>query len=583
MAYAIMSWNEQREGVFLDRYALKDVQGQQVESDPQEMWKRVANNMGRTPEEREDFLSILQDFQFVPSGRILSGAGAGQQVTYYNCFVIGVRARDMTKGNDSRHGIMDTLSDVVEITARGGGVGVNWSTLRPSGSYIQGVHGNSSGANSWMRGADGLADQIRQGGSRTAALMFMLEDWHPDILEFVNPERRFERANFSVGVSDRFMQALENDEDWTLIFPDTSHELYDRLWDGNIRKWVESGLPVKEYARVPARRIWMEMLDGAHRTGSPGVVFLERCNKRSNTWFAEELICMNPCGEQSLPAGGSCNLGSINLAAFWDPTRRDLRWDALGRAVRLAVRFLDNVIDLSVDINQEIGDIQRQIRRVGLGTMGLADVMILSGVRYGSAESLALIDHIYSFIRDQAYLASVDLAVERGSAPALDVDKYLQAHFIRTLPNEVKTAIRANGIRNLQLLTQAPTGTTSILAGVSSGIEPVFSKKYLRRDATGEHYMTHPLFEGVCGQHLVTASQVSIEEHVRVQAKVQEYLDSSISKTINLPTDSTLDDIDEAYRLAYDLGCKGVTVYRNGSLDDVLYEGDSGECEVCSV
>ena len=583
MAFAVMEWNEQRETVFKDRYALKDINGAMLETDPSQMWDRVARAMSNSPEEYEQYYYILKNFKFVPSGRILSGAEAGQQVTYYNCFVIGVRSKEEGKGNDSRSGIMNTLDTMVEITARGGGVGINWSTLRPRGSYIRGVHGSSSGANSWMRGADGLADQIRQGGSRTAALMFMLEDWHPDILEFVNPTKRFERANFSVGISDRFMKALREDDDWTLVFPDTSHPLYDREWDGDIQGWVESGLPVNEYGSIRARDLWDAICQGAHTTGSPGVIFLERCNKRSNTWFTEKLIAMNPCGEQSLPAGGSCNLGSINLPTFWDPVRKEIKWSKLSKTIKIAVQFLDSVIDKSVDINQEIGDIQRGVRRVGLGTMGLADLLIMKGIRYGSAECIEFIDSLYSFIRDQAYLASTELASRLGSAPDLDVGKFLQGHFIRTLPNEVKVAIRSNGIRNMQLLTQAPTGTTSILAGVSSGIEPVFRASYTRKDATGEHKVLHPLFKGQCGPHLVTASQVSIEEHIRVQAAIQKYLDSSISKTVNLSHDSTVEDVSMAYHMAYDKGCKGTTIYRNGSLEDDVLSEEEVTCEACSI
>ena len=560
------------------------------------MWNRVAEAVGKsdtvsrvlhyTNDEVEDFKGILRDFKFVPSGRVLSSAGAGKDTTYYNCFVVGIESKDSEKGNDSRSGIMDTMSDMIEITARGGGVGINWSTIRPAGSYIKGVHGNSSGANSWMRGADGLADQIRQGGSRTAALMFMLNDWHPDILEFVDPtDSAFSRANFSVSVSDDFMTAVRQDAQWPLVFPDTTHELYDLLWNGDIEEWRDSGLPVVVHKWVPARHLWSKILKGAHNTGSPGMSFMERCNRESNTWYKEKYICMNPCGEQPLPASGSCNLGSINLTAFWSQTEKSLKWNELAHVINKSVRFLDNIIDISKDINAEIGDTQRGVRRIGLGTMGLADIFILMGIRYGSKESLDVISQIFSFIRDHAYMASVELAKERGPAPYLDTDLYLKGEFIKRLPDHIKTAIRVHGIRNLQILTQAPTGTTSILAGASSGIEPIFSKAYTRRDATGEHQVVHPLFENMCGDHMVTASDLSVVDHIQVQAEIQKYLDSSISKTINLPNDATEEDVGSAYAMAYDMGCKGVTIYRSGSLDeDVLYDDQpSGGCEVCNL
>ena len=570
--------------MFQDRYALKDPTGKLLEDDPKQMWRRVAEVFGQTKFEKEEFFSILSDFQFVPSGRILAGAGSGTTSTYYNCFVIGIKSNNPDLGNDSRQGIMDTLSNMIEITARGGGVGMNWSTLRPSGSFIKGVQGNSSGSNSWMKGADGLADQIRQGGSRTAALMFMLDDWHPDVMEFASAERPFLRANFSVTVSDRFMKVLSEDGDWTFLFPDTTHPMYNTEWDGNLERWVESGLPVIDHGTVKASLLWNMICEGAYKNGSPGLVFLEKCNKESNTWYVENLICMNPCGEQSLPAGGSCNLGSINLTSFWDPVRQDINWTELDKVVRSSIKFLDNVITLSKGINEEIGDIQRNVRRIGLGTMGLADILILKQLRYGSDESLTFIGELYTFIRDCAYDESVNLAKRLGPAPALNKDLYLKGSFVKTLPNHIKAKIRKFGIRNLQLLTQAPTGTTGILAGASSGIEPIFSDKYLRRDATGEHVVVHPLFEGERKDYHVTANDVSGFEHILVQSTIQRLIDSSISKTINMHRDSTVKDISDAYQKAYALGCKGITIYRNGSLEDVLVTQEEAEaCEACSL
>ena len=544
---------------------------------------RVAQCFADDLKEYLDFHSILKDFQFVPGGRMLSGANSKNMVTYYNCFVIGIDSEDSEKGNDSRKGIMNTISKMIEITARGGGVGINWSTLRPEGSHIRGVNGKSSGANSWMRGADGLADQIRQGGSRTAALMFMLDDWHPDILKFINPTERFKRANFSVNVSEKFMQAVREDGMWELMFPDISCEEYNREWDGDLTKWIDSGYPVRSHGKVKAKEMWHDICDGAYRTGSPGVVFLGRCNAMSNTWYFENLVCTNPCGEQPLPVGGCCNLGSINLTSMWNPYSEEVDWARLEFTVKTAVRFLDNVIDKSLDITKEIGDVQRGVRRVGLGTMGLADLLILKKLRYGSTESLKYISKVYSFIRDCAYSASVDLAIEKGPAPKFAA-YYNSGEFIKQLPESLRMRISQHGIRNLQLLTQPPTGTTSILSGVSNGIEPIFSKKYTRKDATGEHKVTHPLFEGKCGKHLVTAKEITPRAHLFVQAEVQKYVDSSISKTINLPSGCTIEDIGEAYLDAFDLGCKGVTVYRTGSLGDVLVDDEEEPvCESCQI
>lgn len=574
----IIPWNEQRKQVFLDRYALRDRDGILLETELEQMWQRVASCIGGDAAERESFLEILRDFRFVPSGRILSGAGSAQKATYYNCFVIGVKAKDVKVGNDSRSGIMSTMSDVVEITSRGGGVGVNWSTLRPAGTFIRGVNGRSSGAETWMRGADALANAIRQGGSRTAALMFMLDDWHPDIMEFTRPGNKFSRANFSVNISNAFMEAVKNDREWLLQFPDISSPFYDKEWDGDLKAWIDKGLPVTAYKTIRAIDLWQQMIESAYMTGSPGVSFLDRCNETANTWYLDRAICMNPCGEQPLPANGSCNLGSINLVAFWDTERKDFRWPELDLVTRYSVMFLDRVIDVSEDINLEIGTHQRQVRRVGLGTMGLADVMILAKVRYGSSESVTFIKRLYSFIRESAYRASAELARSKGCAPGYEKSQYMEGKFIRTLSQHTQSLIKQCGIRNLSILTQAPTGTTSVLAGVSSGIEPIFSRDFVRKDATGSFRVTHPLFENAEGDHLVVAPEISVSDHIRVQAALQMFVDASISKTINMPNGSTTREISAAYQQAYDQGCKGITVYRNGSLDDVL----KPYCESCS-
>ena len=563
----IVPWNEQRENIFLDRYALRDQKGDLYEKTPEDMWNRIARTIGEDGVERRMFKAILEDFKFVPSGRILAGGK-----TFYNCFVLGLE-------EDSRIGIMDTISDMIEVTSRGGGVGVNWSILRPRSAYIKGVNGKSSGSVAWMRGADSLADAIRQGGSRTAALMFIIDVWHPDVIEMTRSGNRFTRANFSINVSDEFMRAVQDDQEWDLIFPDTASPFYDAEWDGDIKKWRDKGLPVITYETVNAYDLWKAMTESAWMTGSPGMAFLERCNAWSNTWYLDRLTSYNPCAEQPLPVNGSCNLGSINLAAFIEAETYTIKWNELALAIKYAVRFLDRVIDVSEDINQQIGDYQRHVRRIGLGTMGLADVLILSKIRYGSAESCKFIDVLFSFIRDCAYMASVELAEAKGPAPGYSKSKYLSGKFIKTLPSGIREAIRKHGIRNLAVLTQPPTGTTSILAGASSGIEPLFSKAFMRKDATGEHIMKHPLFEGERKEYHVTAADVTMEEHVKVQAAMQKYVDSAISKTINMPHECTPIDISEAYIAAYASGGKGITIYRAGSLDDVL----TPYCETCNI
>ena len=583
MTYNIMDWTEQRERVFLDRYARKDSEGRPTEKTPAEMWHRVCFSLARTADEYTQFHRILEGFRFVPAGRILNGVGSDTVNTLYNCFVISLSPK-ADRGADSRRAIMDVVSRMVEITSRGGGVGINWSTLRPEGARIRGVDGYSSGAVSWMGGADRMVDSIRQGGSRTAALMYILEDWHPDIFRFAEAE--FLRANHSVAVSDKFMEAVRADTFWNLEFPDTSDPDYDTEWTGDLRAWEAAGHRTDCYQVVRARDLWDHLCRCAARTGNPGLVFLEWANEMANIHYSERLVSTNPCGEQLLPPNGSCNLGAVNLAAHYDAARGEIDHDLLTETVRGAVRLLDRVIDVSPPLDEEIDAVQRHVRRVGLGTMGLADLLILKGLRYGSAESLHYIKWLYGEIRTMAYKASVDLAYELGPAEGLDTEEFLKGKFVKGLPTWLRLQILHNGIRNLTLISQAPTGTTSILAGVSSGIEPNFSSEYVRRDATGEYLVVHPLYQnGHRGaDYLVTAMDLPVADHVRVQGTVQKFSDNAVSKTINLPAGSTAEDVSAAYLKAYDGEegrCKGITIYVAGSREGVLeVECPTGACEV---
>jgi ribonucleoside-diphosphate reductase alpha chain len=298
---------------------MKDDEGNPVESSPDQMWNRVAEAIAAVEpaEERRDrwtekFRHILDDFQFVPAGRILAGAGTGNDVTYFNCYVIPCPG-------DSRQGIMDSVGTMVEIMSRGGGVGVNLSSLRPRGAHVAGVNGTSSGPVSWAELYSTGTGQVIQGGSRRGALMLMLNDWHPDIVEFVKVKEdlsKINNANLSVCLTDRFMQAVKEDRDWELVFPDTSHPDYDEEWDGHLENWVSGGRPVDKYETVPAREIWEHIYSAAWKSGEPGVCFIERYNKESNSWYFNRIVSTNLCGEQGLPAWGVCNLGSLNLGKF---------------------------------------------------------------------------------------------------------------------------------------------------------------------------------------------------------------------------------------------------------------------------
>ena len=911
-----------RNKVFIDRYSLKDASGKPLELYPENTWARVARGIAeveKTEEKRayweKRFYEVLTNFQFVPGGRILAGAGSGHQVTFYNCYVI-------PSPEDSRQGILDNLKLMTEIMARGGGVGINLSTLRPRGSYIKTVNGTASGPCSWAQlYSVATGDVIQQGGSRRGALMLMLDDTHPDVEEFITVKKtagKIEHANLSVAISDKFMAAVKDDAKW------------DLMWQGEVKKTIR------------ARDLWDLICKSAWESAEPGMVFMDRYNTESNTWYYENIRCVNPCvtgdtliytdrgllpaselaelgtpitvaspdsesvtmrqashvfstgvkpvyrlqtsegytvrlthdhkvltgtgwkeagdlvtgeklvllngeggfgntgnedlgrvmgwligdgylntkregsvvlsfwgteqaiaphfadavnrllevptdkalrqyqvgtqyikereetrvesvrlmrlvdpellvnklqvpptvlrgshemqkgflsalftadgsvqgtiekgisvrltsvsqkllegvqrlllnfgiashiyknrreaeardlpngkggtasyecqtyhdlmisranlrpfarqigfltvekqskleealslfkrgpykedflatfesltadgeemvydltepvahqfvgngltlhncGEQGLPAFGVCNLGALNLSAFVQNGQMD--WVHLAEMSKVAMRFLDNVVDANEYFIKENEEAQMGTRRTGLGTMGLADALIKMKVAYGSDESLPIIERIYATIRDASYEASSDNAAEKGVFPMFDRDKYMQGRFIQRLPESIQKKIRKQGIRNAVLLTQAPTGTTSLLAGVSSGIEPVYDFAMIRRDRTGEHIMYHPLLQEWRDAHpdettepnyFVSSKDLTPEEHVRVQAMVQQYTDSSISKTVNAPNEHTVEQVQKLYRLAYESGCKGITYYRDGSRDAVL-------------
>lgn len=623
MTISINDVTDQRKTVFLDRYAMKGTDGQPVEKDFDQMWGRVASDIATHPGESmpdahcyNAYFGILKDFKFVPGGRILAGAGTGTEQTFYNCYVIPVEPKQSTLaarpevGNDSREAIFDTISTMVDIMSRGGGVGINWSTLRPAGSYLSRVSGSSSGPVGWMDVASKAVGEVEQGGSRRGAAMFMMDDWHPDIVKFIEAKRDFAKitnANVSVAVSDSFMEAVKSDSDWVLRFPDTTAPEYNRRWDGDLAKWERAGLPTRVYATVPARNVWDAIVASAHASGEPGVVFLDRYNKQSTGAGIERIISVNPCGEQGLGAYSVCNLGSMNLAAYVakneqiDPRsiirQEQFDWEGFAHDTATATRFLDAVIDRSFYWDQRSKDQQAKLRRIGLGVMGLADALIALGLRYGSPEAVAFTEKVFMTMKDSAIETSVKMAEESGSAGGYDNSvwnrPYLMEYGLRH-----NTTQWLKPLRNLFFLTQAPTGTTSILAGVNSGIEPYFAAEYTRKDRTGTHKIASTPwkeyykkvgkdFADQTGQHeddapdvgfpseYVVANDVSVEEHIAMQAAVQKYVDSSVSKTINAPNSHKIEDVDKAYMLAYDSGLKGMAYFRDGCGRDQVLSTES--------
>ncbi|MFA6017055.1 MAG: adenosylcobalamin-dependent ribonucleoside-diphosphate reductase [Patescibacteria group bacterium] len=580
------------EKVFLDRYSLKSKEGKSMEKRPEEMWNRIAKAVSLVEKKskqkkwEKEFYSVLKDFKYVPGGRILSGAGTGFAVSFYNCFVI-------PSPQDSRGGILETLRQMVEIMARGGGVGINLSSLRPRGERVKKVNGFSSGPINWAElFSVATRDIIQQGGTRRGALMLMLWDWHPDIEEFITVKQDLSKingANLSLCISDTFMEAVEKDSDWPLVFPDTKDSEYDQKWTGDLEAWKKLGKKVIVHKIVKARKLWDLVATAAWKSAEPGVVFMERYNKLYNNYYWNKIICVNPCGEEGLPPWGVCNLGSINLSALVKGKDIDEKgkfdFNSLKSIVRTAVRFQDNVVDMDPYVFEGIRKTQLEgERRIGLGTMGLGDVLIKLHLRYGSDESLEFIDKVYKLIRDEAYQASSEFAREKGSFAKFDRKLYLEGKFISELTDDVKRSIKKNGIRNSLLLMQAPTGSTSLMAGTTSGIEPVYEFEFIRKDRIGTHIIRHDLYDAWYKKHekevkegkmkkpewFVSANELTPEDHVKVQGMIQKYVDASISKTVNAPNSHTVDDVKRLYNLAYKLGCKGIAYMRDGSRPGVL-------------
>ncbi|MCX6797510.1 MAG: adenosylcobalamin-dependent ribonucleoside-diphosphate reductase [Candidatus Doudnabacteria bacterium] len=556
-----------------------------METVPEQMFERVAKyvaSVEKTALKQEEwakrFYQLLDDWKYVPGGRVFAGAGTGQYVSFYNCYVI-------PSPKDSRQGIFETLTQMAEAMSRGGGVGINVSSLRPRYSYVKGVNGRSSGAVSWASLYSFVTGLIEQGGSRRGALMLILNVWHPDVLDFINAKKeagKISNANISIGITDEFMQAVKEDKPWDLIFPDTTDPLYEEHWDGNIKKWESLGGKIIKHKTVRASDVWDSIITSAWTSAEPGVYFIDKARAYSNSWYYVDLPCTNPCGEQPLPAWGVCNLGHVNLAKHINKETGEVLWNELKTSVQYAVRFQDNVVDATPYFFEENRKQQMSERRIGLGTIGLAEMLIYKGLRYGSPESVEFIDKLYQFITVAAYETSVELAREKGVFSEFAAEKYLQSGFMKNMPEYVRQLVSRYGIRNVTILTQAPTGSVGTMVGTSTGIEPFFSWTYFRKSRLGVHQEKIKLAQDWMEKHpgvdlpsyFATAMDLSPEEHVRVQAAVQKWTDSAISKTVNAPSDYTIDQTKQLYTMMYDLGCKGGTIYRDGSRDEQVLAVD---------
>ncbi|SEU11140.1 ribonucleoside-diphosphate reductase class II [Paracoccus homiensis] len=537
------------------KYRMKDAEGQPVDGSVEDSWRRVARDLARVekdPAQWEDrFYTALEDFKFLPAGRILAGAGTGRAVTLFNCFVMGTIP-------DSMSGIFDMLKEAALTMQQGGGIGYDFSTIRPRGAAVKGVAADASGPLSFMDVWDAMCRTIMSAGSRRGAMMATMRCDHPDVEQFIEAKQdsaRLRMFNLSVLVTDAFMEAVKADTSWDLKF------------DGKV------------YRTVQARDLWNRIMQATYDYAEPGVIFIDRINNNNNLHYAETIAATNPCGEQPLPPYGACLLGSVNLARLvTDPftDRAQLDPDALDDLVRTAIRMMDNVVDASrFPLEQQLAEAQAK-RRIGLGVTGLADALLMLGLRYGAEDAVAQTRVWMKAIARSAYLASVDLAKEKGAFPLFDADEYLKSGFLSKMDDDVRAAIAEHGIRNALLTSIAPTGTISLYAGnVSSGIEPVFAYAYTRKvlqkdgSRTEEEVVDYAvqMWRDLKGDaplpdYFVNAQTLEPKDHVAMQAAAQEWVDSSISKTINCPEDISFEDFKDVYLAAWDLGCKGCTTYR---------------------
>ena len=553
------------------KYRLKEADGTPVDLSVEDTWRRIARALASVEKDpalwEERFYVALEDFKFLPAGRIIAGAGTGRAVTLFNCFVMGTIP-------DSMSGIFDMLKEAALTMQQGGGIGYDFSTIRPRGAEVKGVAADASGPLSFMDVWDAMCRTIMSAGSRRGAMMATMRCDHPDIEQFITAKQdsaRLRMFNLSVLVTDPFMEAVKANGPWDLQF------------DGRV------------YHTVQARDLWNKIMRATYDFAEPGVIFIDRINQMNNLNYAEQIAATNPCGEQPLPPYGACLLGSVNLARLvTNPFEADAALDpaALEELVRMAVRMMDNVVDASRFPLPQQAEEAANKRRIGLGVTGLADALLMLGLEYGTDEAAAQTEAWMKAIARASYLASVDLAREKGAFPLFDAEKYLASGNMMQMDDDVRDAIRKHGIRNALLTSIAPTGTISLYAGnVSSGIEPVFAYAYTRKvlqkdgSRTEEEVVDYAvqMWRDKFGDkalpgYFVNAQTLPPMAHVKMQAAAQKWIDSSISKTINCPEDISFEAFQDVYMAAWDQGCKGCTTYRpNDVTGSVLTVSEKSE------
>ncbi|MDF3384439.1 MULTISPECIES: adenosylcobalamin-dependent ribonucleoside-diphosphate reductase [unclassified Sulfitobacter] len=537
------------------KYRFKGADGTPKDVTVEDTWRRIARDLAQVESKadvwEDKFFNALEDFKYLPAGRITAGAGTARRVTLFNCFVMGTVP-------DSMSGIFDMLKEAALTMQQGGGIGYDFSTIRPRGADVLGVSADASGPLSFMDVWDAMCRTIMSAGSRRGAMMATMRCDHPDVEDFIaakSDPARLRMFNMSVLVTDPFMEAVKADGSWDLVFGD------------------------KVYKTVQARDLWNKIMQATYDYAEPGVIFIDRINAANNLNYCETIAATNPCGEQPLPPYGACLLGSINLARLVaQPFEDDAHLDqnAMSELVATAVRMMDNVVDVSnFPLPEQAAEAQNK-RRIGLGVTGLADALLMVGLRYGSDEAAAQTEAWLKAIARASYLASVDLAKEKGAFPLFDAEKFLASGTMQQMDDDVREAIREHGIRNALLTSIAPTGTISLYAGnVSSGIEPVFAYAYTRKvlqkdgSRTEEEVVDYAVQmwrelkgDAPLPDYFVNAQTLPPADHVKMQAAAQKWIDSSISKTINCPEDISFDAFKDVYMQAWDTGCKGCTTYR---------------------
>lgn len=570
--------------------------GKVIDNTIQDTWQRVAMAIAaaeKAPQRKEwqqAFYRILEDFRFLPGGRILAGAGTAHKVTLFNCFVMNI-------AEDSLPGIFEALEEGALTLQQGGGVGYDFSVLRPNGSMAKKTGIPASGPVSFMRIWDTMCSVLLSTGARRGAMMGVLRCDHPDIEAFIKAKedaKELRHFNVSVMVSDEFMAAVKNDAEWLLVFPadvevNDKDEIVYRLWGDS-----QAPVPCKVYKRISARHLWNKIIRSAYDYAEPGVLFSDTINRMNTLWYNERINATNPCGEIPLPPYGACDLGSINLTQFVIApfsSQAKLDWNGIEETTRIATRFLDNVIDVS---QYPLGAQKLKAlgtRRIGLGVTGLGDMLVMLGITYGSEESIRIAKELMQKVSEATWQTSIELAQEKEPFPFFKSD-YLEGAFVKTLNLSLREQLAKHGVRNSHHNTIAPTGTISLLANnVSNGIEPIFLASYDRHMRAPEgdtitfavhDYAYHLWREKNPSETLPPAWQdtqmLMPDAHLNIQAAMQPFIDNSISKTINIPVDFPFKKLTEVYTTAYELGLKGCTIFRPNDITGSVMEVPEERC-----